>query len=165
MKLNQKRCCRYVRLDGTGGHPRLDLFESERHLELRSFTLGTADRGGALQRNWHVGSGVRGGVQQINLAHPHHVSATLEGADEKYVKHVPNRGSLNLDFSRMLGLGPAQSALVWTNLSRFGRDSKLVLYANAPRVFPCYAGGLAGGDRGGAARVAHKREGRFCTKK
>lgn len=100
-------------MDGTGGHPRLDLFESERHLELWSFTLGTADRGGALQGHRHVGSGVRGGVQQINLAHSHHVSATLEGADEKYVKQVyQSRVTINLDFSRMLGLGPAQSALV-----------------------------------------------------
>lgn len=64
----------------------------------------------------------------------------------------------------MLGLGPAQSALVRTNPGRFGRDSKLVVYANAPRVFPRYAGGLAGGDRGGAARVAHKREGKTITR-
>lgn len=90
--LTKKWWRRYVRLDGARGNPRLDLFESERHLELRSFTLGTTDRGGALQGHRHVGGGLRGGVQQINFAHSHHVSATLEGADEKYVKRAPTAG-------------------------------------------------------------------------
>lgn len=70
-----------------------------------------------------------------------------------------SRRSLNLIVSRMLGFGPTQSALIRTDPARFGRDSKLVLYANAPRIFPRHAGGLARGNWNGVARVAHKREG------